>query len=133
MGRHHLILLLLCSVAFGAVKADIVQRKLQRKIVPSLHDELKQQLAAGDISKCHQSVVPRQPGFSTNRALVSMTWHAWLLMVFLSVKHVAHLLVLPGGIDPNSIALKWDQLPNLHVEFIRSFRDFSSHWHRAPR
>lgn len=51
MGRLRLvILLLLLCCAFSAIKADIVQRK----IVSSLTDELKQQLTAGDISECHQ-------------------------------------------------------------------------------
>jgi len=91
MRRHALIVTLLCSLV---VHAATTNQKLERKIVASLHEELKQQLAAGNIT---------------------------------------HLLVLPGSNSVN-ITLKWGQLPGLqHVEFIRSFRDFSSHWHRASR
>jgi hypothetical protein len=43
------------------------------------------------------------------------------------------LLVLPGNKQPSSVSLKWDEVSKdlQRVEYIRSFQDFTSHWHKG--
>lgn len=131
MRQVALLLLLLVTCVALSTQAQPVTRK----IVPSLTEELKSQLALHNISECTIRAVSLDPPAYLPRAIVLL----WATPVAAhhhsspSCLYAGVLLVLPGNKVTSNVSLDWEALSrSLHrVDIIRSLEDFTAHWHKV--
>lgn len=108
-----------------------------RVIVPSLTQELKQQLQKRDVSECCFSRRPPPSAAvpaATHDVLASLCLTPSPPVMMHTQTHTGILLVLPGPVSLQNISVEFDELSLPRpIEYLHSFDDFTSHWHKAAR